>query len=269
MEKTTFSIPKMDCSAEEQLIRMQLDGDNAVKNLDFDLNGRKLTVFHEGEIHSIDKKLSALNLGSKLLETTELREEELGPSLNENRGTERRLLWIVFVINFGFFVVEIITGFIANSMGLVADSLDMLADAIVYALSLYAVGKATTSKKRIAGISGYLQLALAIFGLIEVIRRFTGAEETPDFSLMIIISLIALGGNFASLYILQKAKSKEAHMQASWIFTSNDVIVNIGVVIAGVLVYFTGSKIPDLAIGTIVFLIVGFGAFRILKLAKA
>ena len=57
-------------------------------------------------------------------------------------------------------------------------------------------------------------------------------------------------------------------MQASMIFTSNDVIVNIGVIVAGILVYFTNSKIPDLVIGVFVFVIVGKGAFRILKLSR-
>jgi Co/Zn/Cd efflux system component len=153
-------------------------------------------------------------------------------------------------------------------MGLVADSLDMLADAIVYALSLYAVGHATSRKKQIAKISGYFQMALAIFGLAEVIRRFLGYEDVPAFQTMIVISLFALIGNAVSLYLLQKSKSQEAHMQASMIFTSNDVIVNISVIVAGALVYVTNSKYPDLIVGTIVFLLVAKGSIRILKLAK-
>ena len=151
-------------------------------------------------------------------------------------------------------------------MGLVADSLDMLADAIVYGLALFVVGKAAGHKRKIARISGYFQLLLAIFGFVEVIRRFLGLGEEPDFKMMIGISLFALIGNALSLYLLQKSKSKEAHMQASMIFTSNDVIVNIGVAAAGALVYFTSSNLPDLIIGTIVFALVAFGAYRILKL---
>lgn len=70
------------------------------------------------------------------------------------------------------------------------------------------------------------------------------------------------------LYLLQRLKSKEAHMKASMIFTSNDVIINAGVIAAGILVYVTGSKYPDLVVGAAVFLIVVRGAFRILKLGK-
>jgi Co/Zn/Cd efflux system component len=174
----------------------------------------------------------------------------------------------VLIINFSFFIIEITTGFISGSMGLVADSLDMLADAAVYGLSLWAVGTAVTRKKKVATLSGYFQLALAAIGFIEVIRRFIGVEEIPDFRVMIGISILALIANSVCLYLLQKSKSNEAHMKASMIFTSNDVIINTGVIVAGVLVLLTQSKYPDLIIGAIVFLIVVRGAFRILKLGK-
>ncbi|MFO4987280.1 sodium:proton antiporter, partial [Salmonella enterica subsp. enterica serovar 1,4,[5],12:i:-] len=82
-------------------------------------------------------------------------------------------------------------------------------------------------KKNIAKAAGYFQLLLTISGFVEVIRRFTGTETTPAFQTMILVSIFALIGNTLCLYLLQKSKSKEAHMQASMIFTSNDVIVNL------------------------------------------
>ena len=144
----------------------------------------------------------------------------------------------------------------------------MLADSFVYGLALFAVAGSITRKKNIAKSAGYFQLTLAMLGFIEVIRRFVGLETVPTFQTMIIISILALIANGLCLYLLQKSKSKEAHMQASMIFTSNDVIANLGVILAGVLVYLTNSKYPDLIVGTIVFVIVGRGAFKILKLSK-
>jgi Co/Zn/Cd efflux system component len=85
---------------------------------------------------------------------------------------------------------------------------------------------------------------------------------------MIIVSVLALIANSVCLYLLQKSKSKEAHMKASMIFTSNDVIINAGVILAGILVLVTNSKYPDLVVGATVFLIVVRGALRILKLGK-
>jgi len=111
-------------------------------------------------------------------------------------------------------------------------------------------------------------LMLAIVGFAEVFRRFAGFGQAPVFQMMIGISILALIGNATCLYLLQKSKSKEAHIQASMIFTSNDVVVNLGVILAGALVFLTNSKYPDLVVGIIVFAMVTKGAFRILKLSK-
>ncbi|WP_420582789.1 cation transporter [Reichenbachiella sp.] len=264
MQKTIFEITKMDCPSEENLIRMKLDEISSIANLDFDIPNRKLTVFHSGETDQIEKSVIELNLGGKKISTEQTDQTDF----NENTN-QKRLLWIVLAINFSFFIIEISTGLISKSMGLVADSLDMLADSFVYGISLFAVGGTIIKKKRIAKLAGYFQITLAIVGFIEVLRRFFGAEKLPDFSTMIIVSLCALIANGICLYILQKSKSKEeAHMKASMIFTSNDVIINLGVIIAGLLVNWLNSSRPDLIIGTIVFGLVIQGAFRILKLSK-
>ncbi|AUP78871.1 cation transporter [Flavivirga eckloniae] len=264
MEKTTFRIAKMDCPSEENLIRMKLDGISGIKNLEFDIPNRKLIVFHNGQIDQIENSILQLNLGGQKLTTepTELTEFE-------KNTNQKKLLWSVLAINFTFFLIEIATGLISKSMGLVADSLDMLADSFVYGISLFAVGGTLTRKKRIAKIAGYFQITLAVIGLIEVLRRFLGSENLPDFKVMIIISILALIANGICLYLLQKSKSKEeAHMKASMIFTSNDVIINLGVIIAAILVNWLNSNKPDLIIGIIVFILVIQGATRILKLGK-
>ena len=178
------------------------------------------------------------------------------------------MLWAVLLINFAFFVIEMLFGALSGSMGLVADSLDMLADATVYGLSLFAVGAAAARKKSVARISGYFQLSLAAIGFVEVVRRFVGLEAVPDYRTMIVVSLLALAANAVCLVLLQRSKSREVHMQASMIFTSNDVVINLGVVAAGLLVLWLGSPIPDLVIGALVFVIVMRGALRILKLAR-
>lgn len=253
----------MDCSSEEQLVRMALSEFQEVEQLAFDLPNRLVTIIHKGDCSAIAAAIRELNLGSSLI-STELADEQ--EKMHESE--ERRLLIYVLAINLFFFVLEMATGIISHSIGLIADSLDMLADAFVYGLSLFVVGSTTIKKKRVASASGYLQLALAVIGLFEVLRRFWGISEVPDYSTMIIISLMALSGNVICLMILRRNKSSEAHIKASQIFTSNDVIINVGVIIAGALVYLTTSKLPDLIVGGFVFVIVVRGAFRILKLAR-
>ena len=263
MQKSIYKISQMDCPSEENIIRMKLDGISGIKHLDFDIPNRKLTVYHHGQTDEIEQSIIALNLGGKKIETIKTEEVEFSENANQ-----KKLLWTVLVINFAFFLIEITTGLISKSMGLVADSLDMLADAFVYGISLFAVGGTLIRKKRIAKVAGYFQITLAVIGFIEVIRRFFGVEKMPDFSTMIIVSILALIANGICLYLLQKSKSKEAHMQASMIFTSNDVVINLGVITAGVLVNWLDSSKPDLIIGTIVFVIVVQGAIRILNIAK-
>lgn len=253
----------MDCPSEENLVRLKLDGIPAIKHLDFDVPNRQLTVFHDGQLEQIENAIIELDLGGKKIRTERSDKVEF----QEQKG-QRNLLWTVLGVNFGFFLIEMTTGVISGSMGLVADSLDMLADSFVYAISLFAVGGTLTRKKNVARLAGYFQLTLAGIGLVEVVRRFAGVEEMPDFSTMIVVSILALVANGFCLYLLQRSKSQEAHMQASAIFTSNDVIINLGVIVAGILVYWLGSNKPDLIIGTIVFVVVVRGAFKILRLGK-
>ncbi len=263
MNKSTFKINKMDCPTEENLIRIKLYEIKGIKNLDFDLAARKLTIFHNGEIEAIKIILNSLNLGSEHILT-----EDSEESIFKEEGNQRKLLLVVLLINFGFFLIEMSTGLISKSMGLVADSLDMLADSFVYGISLYAVGGSLLQKKKVARMAGYFQIILAIAGFTEVLRRFFGHGETPDYKIMITVSVFALIANAICLLLLQQSKSKDPHMQASMIFTSNDVIINLGVIIAGILVWFLNSGIPDLIIGTIVFIIVIRAALNILNLGK-
>jgi len=261
--KTTYKITKMDCPCEEQLIRIKLSELKNIKSLDFNIADRQLIVYHTDSQDEIFKLLDSLNFDTSIIETV-----SADISYKEtNNKKEKSALQAVLFINLFFFILEILTGLAANSLGLVADSLDMLADSIVYGLALYAVGGSILRKKFISKAAGIFQMILAAAGFIEVIRRFTGHETFPSFQTMIIISMLALIGNAACLYILRNNNSTESHMRASVIFTSNDVIVNIAVIAAGILVYLTKSMYPDLIIGSIVFLIVCRGAYRILKLS--
>lgn len=263
MLKTVFKVSKMDCPSEENLIRMKLSDIDGIKQLDFDLEDRVLTVFHTANVTSIENAIKELNLNESRISS-----EQTEITINESVSNQSNLLWTVLIINFLFFLIEMSTGIISKSMGLVADSLDMLADSFVYGLSLLAVGGTVLKKKRIAKYAGYFQITLAIIGLVEIMRRFLGFEALPIFSTMIIVSIFALVANGICLYILQKSKSTEAHMRASMIFTSNDIIINLGVIVAGVLVHYLNSGLPDLLIGIIVFAIVIQGALRILKLSN-
>ncbi len=264
MFTTTFRVAHMDCAAEEQLVRMQLEPHAEIQHLAFNLAERTLVVTHTGAPTAITQSLDALQLGAQLID----QQATTTVPLTEDTTGQRRLLTIVLLINAGLFVLEVVMGLLARSMGLIADSLDMLADALVYGMSLYAVGRAVTTKRTIARLSGYFQFGLAFFGLAEVLRRVLMPTEEPSFGFMIGISLVALIGNVVSFIILQRNQDQEAHMQASRIFTANDVVVNLGVITAGLLVWLTNSPIPDLVVGALIFVVVARGAWRIVRLSR-
>ena len=259
-----FTIPGMDCPAEEQLIRFQLDAMPGVTGLRFDLPGRKLVVVHSGNREEIQAKLESLKLGSVRFDRESEAEDEIAP---DHQG-EKTALKAAFAINASLFVAELVAGILAYSLGLIGDSLDMLADAYVYALALAAVGGTARKKRSIAQVAGMIQLALATAGLFEVIRRFLYGDAIPDPTLMIVLSAIALAGNVATLLVLNKNRDSGVHMQAVWLCTSVDVQVNALVIATGVFIHFVPSLMPDLLVGGIIFVILANGARKILALGK-
>jgi Co/Zn/Cd efflux system component len=181
--------------------------------------------------------------------------------------SQRQVLYWLLGINATMFVIEMGIGLFADSTALIADSLDMLADAVVYGVALYAIGKSLLHKANAARISGYFQMALGLLIIIDILRRSIYGSE-PVSGLMMSMGAIALVANVICLVIIRKEKNDEVHMRASWIFSANDVIANLGVIFAGVLVFWLDSRWPDLIIGVIVSCVVLRGAKMILKDAK-
>ncbi|VAW46010.1 Cobalt-zinc-cadmium resistance protein CzcD [hydrothermal vent metagenome] len=177
---------------------------------------------------------------------------------------QRRVLIVLLAINLVMFLVEITLGVISESTALIADSLDMLADATVYAIGLYAVGKAALVKVKAAHISGVLQILLGTLVFFDIVRRAILGSE-PESFLMMVVGLAALVANVICLQLISKHREGEVHMRASWIFSKNDVIANVGIIIGGGLVYLLDSRYPDLIIGLVISAIVIRGGFHIIK----
>ncbi|MBJ7276668.1 cation transporter [Marinobacter salarius] len=264
---STYKIPKMDCPSEERMIRMALTGVENIQSLSFDLSGRTLEIIHHGETGPITSKLENLGLGASLQRTEDASAESVraAESSKANESEESGTLWILLAINALMFLVEMTMGLIAQSAGLIADSLDMLADAAVYGLALYAVGHGIKMQVRAAHVAGILQLILAAGVLVEVGRRFLFGSD-PQSLMMMAVASVALIANISCLLLIAKHREGGAHMKASWIFSANDVVINLGVILAGLLVAWTGTNYPDLIIGGIVGAIVLMGAKRILAL---
>lgn len=263
-----YLVPKMDCPSEEGMIRMALDSVEPSVVLEFDTPNRKVRVFHGENASTVEERMQLLGLGATLEHTRSVGDDVISRARTSAQAEEKReariLKWLL-VINAVMFGIEMTVGWLAQSTGLIADSLDMFADAAVYGVALYAVGHSLRMKLRAAHLSGWLQVILALGALSEVLRRFVFGSE-PVSTLMMSFGLVALFANVLCLVLIAKNRDSGAHMKASWIFSANDVIANLGVILAGALVAWTGLRYPDLVIGLIISVIVLNGARRILQL---
>jgi cation diffusion facilitator family transporter len=180
----------------------------------------------------------------------------------------RRALLILFGLNGTMFVVELVAGWRAESMGLLADGLDMGADAAVYLLALLALGASAERKVNAARFAGHVQLALALLAILEVARRLI-MGSTPEPPVMMVVSFAALAVNIGCLAMLRRHREGEVHLQAAWIFSATDVQANLGVLSAAVLVDVLDSPVPDLVIGLAISGLVLRGALRIRRRVHA
>ena len=180
---------------------------------------------------------------------------------------ERRILTIALALNATMAVVGGIAGWIGQSTGLLADALDMLSDATAYAIGLVAIGRTASFKANAATLSGIALLLLGLGVLFEVGRRVVYGAE-PASGWMIGTAIVSFIVNMSVLRMLAPLKSGEVHLRATWIFTRADIVANVGVVAAGVLVFWLRSPIPDYVIGTLIGLYVVKEAGEILVEAR-
>ena len=180
---------------------------------------------------------------------------------------ERKALWLLFALNAAMFIIEVVAGVAADSMGLVADGLDMLADASVYGLALLAVGKPDSDKVRAAFAAGYLQLALASVAVLKLLRAIVSGSD-PEPAAMVSVSLLALAANAVAVGILRRHRHGDVHIRAAWIFSATDVQVNILVIAAALLVLRLDTAVPDLVVGAAICALVIRSVVRILGDAR-
>ena len=162
------------------------------------------------------------------------------------------------------FIVGMSAGLWAQSTSLMADALDMLADALSYGIASASVTRGVSFKRISARWSGTILLVLGIGIVVEVIRRGMSGSE-PHGIVMMVFSLASLAVNVTVLKMLGKFKSGEVHLRATWIFTRVDVIANIAVLISGGLVALTGLRFIDLAVGALIGCYVVKEAIEILR----
>jgi len=164
------------------------------------------------------------------------------------RGRQSSTLKIVLGINAVMFVVELTAGLLGNSISLVADSLDMLGDAMVYGFSLYVVARSATMKARAALLKGIIMAAFGFFVLGQALYRIA-YPQLPVFETIGAIGLLALAANGTCFLLLWRHRADDINMSSVWLCSRNDIIANVSVLFAAVGVWLTRSGWPDILIG--------------------
>ena len=180
---------------------------------------------------------------------------------------QRRVLRIALMLNATMFIVGLVAGLLGQSSSLIADALDMLADASAYAIALGAIGRSTRFKAGATTLSGSLLLVLGVLVLLDAGRRARFGSE-PESLVMMAVAFLSFLVNASVLRMLGRYREGEVHLRATWIFTRVDVITNVAVMLSGLVVLLTGSQFPDLIVGGAIGIYVVKEAFEILSKAR-
>ena len=178
----------------------------------------------------------------------------------------RKALWIAFGLNITLFFIEIVMGIKSGSVSLLSDSLDFFGDSANYVISLIVLPMALSYRAKASLLKGATMGGFGLFILITTLYRWAYGE-LPNHSEMSVVGVLALFANLTALWVLYHFRDGDSNMKSVWICSRNDAIGNIAVILAGVAVYFTQSKYPDLIVAFVLALLALQGAREII--AKA
>jgi cation diffusion facilitator family transporter len=179
------------------------------------------------------------------------------------KADQRRVLIVVMVINFVMFVAEFGGGVFARSSAVMADSVDMLGDAVVYALSLYALSRGPRWEAGAALAKGGIILVFGIAVVFEIVNKFINGVP-PSSTLMLAFGSAALIANLTCLAMLWQFRAVNVNISSTFECSRNDVASNVGVLVAAGVVAMTGAAWPDIAVGGVIALIFLRSAWRVL-----
>lgn len=179
----------------------------------------------------------------------------------------RRILWIALIVNFVMFAIELVFSQRANSVSLLADSIDFLGDAANYGISIWVLAMSVRTRARASllkaasmGLFGVGVLAHAIWNAI------TGV--VPDAHTMTFVGLLALAANLGVAWLLYAYRNGDSNMRSVWLCTRNDALGNIAVVFAAIGVFGTGTNWPDLIVAAIMATLALGAAVQVFKQAR-
>lgn len=180
----------------------------------------------------------------------------------------RKILWIALIINFSMFLVEVLSGFNANSVSLMADAIDFFGDAMNYGISLAVLSMSLMWRARAALFKGLTMGAFGLFVLASAVWALMHGKMPEPYT-MGIIGMLALVANVSVAIMLYAYREGDANMQSVWLCSRNDAIGNAAVMIAALGVFGSGSAWPDLIVAVIMASLGISAAIQVIKKANA
>lgn len=188
------------------------------------------------------------------------------PPKTDISGRYRRILWIALAANLAMFVVEMVSGWNAGSVSLLADAVDFFGDAVNYGLSLAVLSMALVWRSRVALIKGLTMGGYGLFVLAQA-GWIAWSGSTPEALTMGIVGTLALLVNGGVAVMLYAFREGDANMQSVWLCSRNDAIGNVAVMLAALGVFGTGTAWPDLAVAVIMGVLGLTAARRVIRQA--
>lgn len=190
--------------------------------------------------------------------------EEMAKEQTALQGRQRSVLLAVFGLNAGMFGAEFVSGWIAHSSALTADSLDMFGDALIFAMSLHAMGRGVRWQTGLAFVKGIVMLGLGLAVLGQIAHTLWLGQRPLD-SWMGGVGGLALAANATCLWLLMRHRRDDLNLRSAWTCARNDVLSNLGVLAAAAGVWLTASPWPDAIAGAAIAALVLSSAFRVLR----
>lgn len=189
-------------------------------------------------------------------------------AIDRLRERQTVTLRLVLLVNAAMFVVELVSGLLAGSIALLADSLDMLGDALVYGFSLYVVARSPLWKARAAVAKAAVMGLFGVFVLGQVVYKLLH-PQLPTAETMGAVGALALVANSVCFAMLWRHRAEDINMRSVWLCSRNDVIANAAVLLAAFAVWMTLSPWPDIVVGALICTVFLRSAFLVAREARA
>lgn len=248
--RVRYQITGMDCSDCADHIGHAAGAVEGVRNARVSLASQLLTLeVTDPATHlpQVEQAVQHLGYGIDRIDPQATTGQSTATSTDRLAPGYRRALWIVIVLNVGYGLIEAVGGVLSGSQALRADALDFFGDGVITLLGLVAISWGLLWRARSALLQGLFLGALGLGVLINTVWRLQGQYE-PEAGLMGGFGVVALIINIVAALVLIPHRSGDANTRAVWLFSRNDAMGNVAVIVAALLVSFTGSAWPDVLV---------------------